>query len=214
MTVAIERPNFSWLTAVLWIGANLAGFGLVGAMFHNFPLAFGLLAGLTQWGRFELMPALLGGLLFGVVPALLVGLGQWLILRRSLALSGWWIVTVSYGMGLQHFLADGFPNARDLSLAVAAASALTALFQARLLKGRVSGSGWWAAAAIGGWWLGWMLSIGLLEALGLWRLAWVPGLDGQQHGLQGLVVGSTYGLLTGMVWLRFGQAVPAFGRMR
>jgi hypothetical protein len=87
------------------------------------------------------------------------------------------------------------------------------VIEARLLKGRGSGSGWWAAAAIGGWWLGWMLSIAVLEALSLWRPACVPGLDGQQHGLQGLVVGSTYGLLTGMVWLRFGQAAPALGRM-
>jgi hypothetical protein len=110
---------------VSWISANLAGFGLIGAMVHNFPLAFSLPTGVTRLGRFELMPAILGGLLFGVVPALLIGLGQWLLLRQKLALSGCWNITVSAGLGLQHFLADGFPNARDLSLAVLAASALT-----------------------------------------------------------------------------------------
>ncbi len=196
---------------MLWISVNLAGFGLVGVMFHNFPLAFNLPTGLTRLGRFELMPALLGGVLFGVVPALLVGLGQWLVLRRILALSGWWVITVSAGMGLQHFLADGFPNALDLSLAVLAASTLTGLFQARLLTGRSGIAGWWAAAAIGGWWLGWLLSFAVLEAMGLRWLAWVPGLDGRQHGVQGLVVGATYSVFTAVV-LQLAKAVPALSR--
>jgi len=117
MTTALAPFKINWLTLVLWFLANIVSFGLAGAFFHNFPLAFAFAPDVTHLGAFSLLPAIVG-LIFGAIPALLIGWSQWMLLRRSLPLSRWWIVSVSAGMGLMHFLSDGFENARDLSPAV------------------------------------------------------------------------------------------------
>ena len=198
-----------WLLIPLWLAANVLGFGLVGAGFHNFPLAFSFPPSLIGLSQFQFGPGLLGGLMFGFTPALLVGLAQWALLRPLLAPSRWWILTVPAGMAWQHFLNDGLPNARDLGWAVLLSAGLTGLLQMRLLRSRPAFSRWWLAASSGGWLLGWIVSIALLNNLGLLQRAWVRGLDGQQHGLQGLVVGAAFGLLTSLVLL---QASPATAR--
>lgn len=135
----------NWLTLALWFIANLLGFGFVGAMFHNFPLAFTFPPNISRLGSFRLEAAI-AGCFFGFIPALLIGFLQLLILRRHLPLSRWWIISVSAGMGLMHFLADGFENARDLSLAVLLSGLLVGIIQWRLLRPQLSSAAGWIAA--------------------------------------------------------------------
>jgi hypothetical protein len=191
MTITLERPNVNWLTFMFWLLANVLSFGLVGAMFHNFPLAFTFPPNLTRLGTFGLASALLGGVLFGFVPALLIGFLQRWILRRHLPLSRWWIISVSAGIGLLHFFSDGFENARDLSLAVLLSGLMVGVIQWRLLRPHLASATWWVLASGLGWYVGGLMGSAI----------WVNGLEA--HGRSGLTTGLMYGLSTGLLlgWL-------------
>ena len=197
-TTHVDYPPAKWTLGLGWLLANTLSFGLAGAMFHNFPLAFIFPPSISRMGQFELAPAL-GGVVFGAVPSILIGLLQWLILRRQFPVSRWWILTVSAGVGLDHFIADGFPNARDLSLAVLASSAGVGVLQWLLLRQQANSFTGWILATVFGWCIGWVIGISLLNSLGLLNIPWRPGLDFQQHGLLGIVLGAIYSLPTGVV---------------
>ncbi len=169
-------------------------------MFHNFPLAFTFPPNISRLGSFRLEAAI-AGFFFGFIPALLIGFLQRLILRRHLSLSRWWIISVSVGMGLMHFLADGFENAHDLSLAVFLSGLLVGIIQWRLLRPQLSSAAGWIAAYGLGWFVGWLLGIAILDNTGLLHQSWVPGLDGQTHGILGLSVGGMVSLSPGLWWL-------------
>jgi len=188
------------LIFTVWLLANTLGFGLVGAGFHNFPLAFTFPPIISQLGGFRLEAAIVG-FFFGFIPSLLVGFLQRLILRREWPLSRWWIVSVSVGVGLQHFLADGFENARDLSLAVLLSGLLVGVIQWRLLRPHLPSSAGWIVASGLGWSVGWLIGIAILHNTGLLYRPWVPGLDGQTHGILGLAAGLAYSLSTGLFWM-------------
>ncbi len=187
------------LTALFWLGANVFGFGLAGALFHNFPLAGDFPPDLTHLGRFSLQPALVGGVLFGFVPALPTGLLQYVILRRHQPISRWWIASVAAGVGLMHFFSDGFENARDLSGVVFVSGLLVGWLQRRLLRPAPAG---WLPATACGWYVGWLMGLRLLQTVGLRYQPWAPGLDAQQHGLLGLMMGISVSLSAGWLWLR------------
>lgn len=189
-----------WLTFFGWLAANIIGFGLVGAGFHNFPLAFTFPPNVLQLGVFRLEAAIVG-FFFGFIPALLIGFLQRVILRRYLPLSRWWLISVSVGMGVQHFLADGFENARDLSLAVLLSGLLVGGIQWRLLRPHLPSSAGWMVASGLGWYVGWLIGIAILHNTGLLYRPWVSGLDGQTHGILGLSVGAMFGLNTGLLWM-------------
>lgn len=186
-----------WLTLFFWLLANLISFGLVGAGFHNFPLAFTFPLNLSRLGGFR-AEAAIAGFFFGFIPALLIGFLQRAILNRTLALPRLWIISTSVGVGLLHFLSDGFENARDLSLAVLVSGLLVGVVQWRLLRLHWPASGWWLMASGLGWCGGWLIGIAILHHTGLLYRPWVPGLDGQTHGILGLTVGATYSLSTGL----------------
>jgi len=190
-----------WRMLFGWGLVNILGFGFVGALFHNFPLAYAFSPSLTHFGAFDGGAALFGFLL-GFVPALFIGLMQWWLLCRLWPLSRWWIVTVSAGIGLQHFLADGFPSARDLSLAVLAGSLVTAGWQGWLVRQAGASATKWFGSVLLGWCGGWVSGLLLLNALDLLHRPWQPGLDFQQHGLLGLVLGAAYSLGTALLIYR------------
>ena len=198
----VATAQAKWTLVLWWLLANAICFGMAGAPFHNFPLAFMFPPTIARLGAFQLSPAL-AGVLFGAVPSIPIGLFQWLMLRGKFPVSRWWIFTVSAGVGLDHFLADGFPTARDLSIAVVASSALVAVLQWLLLRRHLNPSLWWILTTIASWSLGWVLGVSVLGSLGLLQIPWQRGLDFQQHGLLGIVLGSVYGIATGvlMVWL-------------
>ena len=202
-TTTRERPKANWLTMILWPAANLIGFSLAGVFFHNFPLAFAFPPNLSRLGSFSLAPALLGGLMFGAVPALLLGFLQRLTLRRHLPVSRWWIVSASVGMGLMHFLSDGFENARDLSIAVSLSGLVVGVMQWLLLRAQLPESVWCIPASLIGWYVGWVIGIATLDAIGLRHVPWIGGLDVKQHGILGIATGITYSLTTAptLIWL-------------
>src|SRR3990172_6901275 len=143
--MAIATKGFTqanWILVLWWFVANVISFGLVGGAFHNFELLPPSIAGL---GRFELWPALFGAV-FGAVPSILIGWLQWFILRRPLPVSSWWILTVSAGVGLNHFVSDGFPNARDPIIGLLAGCAVIGVLQWLVLRKQVSSFAWWILA--------------------------------------------------------------------
>lgn len=202
-TFAAFQSN--WLTLAGWLLVNIISFGLVGAGFHNFPLAFAFPLNVLQLGSFRLEAAV-AGFFFGFIPALLIGYLQYLILRRYWPLSRWWLISVSLGMGLQHFLADGFENARDLTWAVLLSGFVVGVIQWWLLRPHLSISARWLVLSVVGWCAGWLIGIAILHNTGLLYRVWVPGIDGQTHGILGLSVGAAFSLST--CWLWVGSIIP------
>ena len=82
MTIAL-RSGATWR---FWAGWGLA--------FLGFPLG-GLAATALVGGVTTPADGVLGGLATGAV----IGLAQWLVLRRRLALTPWWIAATAAGMG-------------------------------------------------------------------------------------------------------------------
>lgn len=182
--------NIGWPFWFGWASLNAFGFALAGLLFHNFPFAFGFPPSIAGLGQFEIAPAVFGAVL-GAVPLIPVGWLNGVLLRRHFALSRWWGGALPVGVGLLHFLSDGFPNAYDLSLAVLASGVVVGVFQWNLLR-RVRGlSAWWILAMALGWYLGWVLGFGLLEAGRLGRLDYE-----WKHALLGLTTGLGHSALT------------------
>ncbi|HJW89463.1 MAG TPA: hypothetical protein VJ436_02355 [Anaerolineales bacterium] len=204
----LKTSAAKWSLNFWWILANLIGFGFAGAFFHNFPLAYSP-SNLTRFGAFSLAPAIFGGLFFGAIPALLIGWSQRIVLRRYWPLSRWWILSASIGMGVMHFLSDGFENARDLSIAVLLGGLSVGAFQWLLLQPHLPLPGWWILANLIGWYLGWVIGIAILRSIGILYLPWVGGLEVKQHGILGVSAGLTSGLGTGLLlmWLLRNRAL-------
>ena len=171
----------------------MLGFALAGWLFHNFPFASTFPPNITRLGHFDIQAAVIGAVLFGFIPCVPIGLAQWVILRRRLPISSWWIVSIPLGVSLLHFLSDGFPNAGDLSVAVIASGALIGIFQWNLMRAQVVSSEWWIAASLAGWYLGWIIGIALLDIGGLIGLHY-----SQKHAILGISIGLVYSLLTGI----------------
>ncbi|MGB2774332.1 MAG: hypothetical protein WBF31_18625, partial [Anaerolineae bacterium] len=163
-----QNPSFFksvWFTALLWLIANILSFGLVGAMFHNFPLASAFPPDVFRLGGFR-TEAAIAGFFFGFIPALLIGILQSLILSHRLSVSRWWIISSSIGVGLMHFLADGFENARDLSVSVILGGLAVGIFQWQLLRLH-SWAVWLIPINALTWYVGWLIGIAILSNLGL-----------------------------------------------
>lgn len=184
-----------------WLLANVISFGFVGGAFHNFELVN---PSIGRLGTFELAPASVGAVL-GAVPSILIGSLQWLILRRHLPVSRWWILTVSAGIGLNHFISDGFPNASDPIIGLFAGSAVVGVLQWLALRRLVNSFAWWIVATVVSWSVGVVIGVSLLDVSGLLRSDWTSGLGFQQHGLVGIVLAAVYSIPTGVIMVRFLQ---------
>jgi len=101
MTVNAERSQIGqeplgWRFWALWLLATTLGFAiscivaLAGAALTGFALALGGFAGVS--GGFTLALAL-GGIAIGAM----IGILQWLVIRRYLGSSGWWILASAAG---------------------------------------------------------------------------------------------------------------------
>lgn len=200
-TTTKDFSQAKYTLVLWWLLANVISFGLVGSVFHNFELftpSFGTL------GTFDL-PAALFGVVFGAVPSMLIGWLQWLILRRHLPVPRWWILTVSAGIGLNHFVSDGFPNARDPIIGLLAGSAVVGVLQWLVLRKQVNSFAWWILATVVSWSMGVVIGVALLDFSGLLRRPWVPVLGFQQHGLVGIVLATVYSILTGVIMVVYLQ---------
>ena len=107
-----------------WTLANVVSFGAAAApMFHNFETH---MPTVTVLGTFD-PSAAVAGAIAGAVPMALAGYWQRALLRRFLPVSRWWILTLSGGMALNHFVSDGFPDATDPLFALLATGAVVGL---------------------------------------------------------------------------------------
>jgi hypothetical protein len=90
----------------------------------------------------------------GLVMGLSIGIAQWLVLRRILPKSFWWIgltTMVSFGVG------RALGNSYNSYLGGAAVGILVGIAQWWVLSLAFSQAGWWIPANIVGWVAGWTL---------------------------------------------------------
>lgn len=164
-----------------------AGWGLA---FIGFPLG-GLAATALVGGVTTPLDGAIGGAATGAV----IGLTQWLVLRRHLALTPWWIAATAAGMGAGLALGitllgiDTAGNTLPLRGLVTGAGIGIAQFV--LLRGSSTRAWVWALVVAGGWAIGWLVT----------RAA---GIDlGQHWSVFGASGALTFQLLTGLAltWL-------------
>lgn len=200
----IAPQKIGWSFWLGWVLINSLGFAASGLMFHNFPTAFSFPPSFEGLGVFAITPAL-AGFLFGAIPSLPISALGWWLLRRHISLSRWWILALPLGIGLLHFLSDGFPNAYNLSVPVLASGAVIGILQWNLLRREKGLSAWWIVAQTLGWYLGWALGFVLFTWSAVGQLDYAP-----KHALLGMTTGIGYSLLTGLaVYYRGANITPA-----
>ncbi len=131
-----------------------AGWGLA---FLGFPL--GGLAGLGLVGAVTGVPqAALGGAATGAV----IGAAQWLVLRRRLPLSPWWVGATAAGMAGGLALGVGLLGIDTSGAALPLRGLLTGaaigLAQSLVLRRATPRAGLWAPTVALGWALGWAVT--------------------------------------------------------
>lgn len=133
----------------LWAGWGLA--------FLGFPL--GGLAGLGAAGAVVGIPqALVGGAATGAV----IGLAQWLVLRRRLPLSAWWVAATALGMAAGLALGVGALGTSTVGAALPLRGLVTGaaigIAQYALLRQIAARAAIWPLAVALGWALGWAIT--------------------------------------------------------
>jgi hypothetical protein len=128
-----------------------------GAAFVGFPL--GGLAGLGAAGAITGVPqALLGGAATGAV----VGLAQWLVLRRRLPLSPWWVALTAGGMSAGLALGVGLLGIDTAGAVLPLRGLITGvaigLAQYLALRGLTPRAPAWALVVALGWAVGWLVT--------------------------------------------------------
>lgn len=130
-----------------------------------------------------------------------VGCAQWLMLRKRIALSGWWVLACAIGLGLPPIvesIASGvgllphFPGGDGgrilgwTSLGIIG-GLLSGLLQMPLLKPHFAKAGWWIAASSTGW------GLCLLAASTIPALATLvsSSVDGSSNIVVGVLTGLT-----------------------
>jgi phosphoglycerol transferase MdoB-like AlkP superfamily enzyme len=133
---------------------------------------------------------------------MLAGAPQWLLLRRHLPLSAWWITAVALGIGLTHGLVDGSASwAAFLPLIMLVSGIVLGVLQWLVTRRQFARAVWWIPVCALGWYLAWLLGALTLKASGLLGQEWTPVIGSQQHGLFSAIFGLVYGALSGVFWL-------------
>jgi hypothetical protein len=213
ITGAQARRAAGWLFVLWWTLASVIGFALMGAVFHfpgdlyspalfaPFGLPFGLFGAFFR--AFDVSAGIFGAVLAGMTGALLAGLPQWLLLRRYLALSAWWIAAMALGIGLTHGLVDGYVawTIFLLPLIMLVSGAVLGVLQWLVTRRLVPQAFWWIPVSALGWYLAWLVGTLALNASRMLGQEWTPLIGFQQHGLFSAVFGLAYGALSGAFWL-------------
>ncbi len=105
----------------------------------------------------------------GILMGAVLGLGQWLVLRKYLPGSGWWVLATAIGYLLSglvgRLLPIGLSNLQSVLLPLESGIAL-GISQWVVLRQRLNQAGWWIVFSITGWALG----FGLTPAMYLARV--------------------------------------------
>lgn len=204
-TLRVEGTRVGWSFWLLWVLANVVGFGLGGAI-GGAALRF-VLFGLIATGVY-ILPGALFGTLFGVAG----GFMQWLALRRHLAQSGWWVLAAASGWTISGALSGalsplGGTTEYYLMLVggfvfVAAFAGVGGVTQWLILRGQVVRAGWWVLANLLGLFIGFGVGFPIVViAFGEMSVVSIT--------LFGAGFGAGYGAIAGLVlvWL-LRQPVP------
>jgi hypothetical protein len=225
LTGAQSRPAASWLFVLSWTLISVISFAVQGWVFHYpgdlynpatfTPLGFPIALYGALLRTFAVSAATFGLLLATVTGAVLTGLPQWLLLRRLLPLSAWWIAAVALGIGVTHGLVDGFAAATVflLPFIMLASGVILGVLQWQVTRRHVARAVWWIPVSALGWYLAWLLGAQALNASGLLGQEWTPVVGSQQHGLFSAVFGLVYGALSGVFWLYLLRLAVGEGRV-
>ena len=174
-----------------------AGWGLA---FVGFPLG-GLAATALVGGVTTPVEGVIGGAATGAV----IGLAQWLVLRRRLALTPWWIAATAVGMGVGLALGIVLLGTDTAGITLLLRGLVTGasigIAQFALLRGSTPRAFVWPFVVACSWAIGWLVTR-------------AGGVDlAPQWSVFGAAGALTFQLLTGLAlaWL-LPQATPAGGR--
>jgi hypothetical protein len=185
--LSLERSE--WGFWGLWVLANIVGWAVGGAV----SLAVG---GAGAEGLTEAEDVAVS------VVGLLAGIAQWLVLRKRVERSGWWVLASALGWAAGRTVAGAliWVEAR------AGVGLVVGIAQWLLLRKQVERSGWWVLASALGWAIGWTVAGAVSGAV---ARAWVRAVvrAGAVVGVLGLaralvvlswgVSGLVHGTLTG-----------------
>jgi hypothetical protein len=187
-----EGSAVGWGFWLKWFLACLAGFVVGIPLFIGLSLLFG------DQPSSVVMENAVNGVIHGAE----FGIAQWLILRRQVPKVGWWVAASIVGFAIGFPLAKTLFGALSTGLLVAGSAgavvgAIVGIPQWWVLRGRVTGAGWWVLASV----VAWMLSA-ILGQLG----AMAAGEDFVADLLRVILGAALTG--AGMVWL-LRQTVPS-----
>jgi hypothetical protein len=180
-----KQKQAGWGFWLLWVAASTIG------IFLGFIPAFSIGALIYYVGGDALADVFMG-MVLGVG----VGTMQWLVLRRHMPGTGWWIPATAlagFGMLAAAIGAFGIPRATLAATGIAVAfGAATGALQWLILRKKVAWAGWWIPACATSW------------GLGLLVVNTTPFGGGDGGAILAIVTGVTVpGAITGgtMVWL-------------
>jgi len=201
MVAAIERAQPGWRFWLAWMFATIVG--VVVYMIVIPPILSAISErssgmGGEPWTRIAI--SAVSAITLGAT----IGATQWLVLRRRLPRTGWWVLATLIGysipLALGGNLAGGFepPWLAGLVIFLEFGVILGAL-QWLVLRGRVNHSGWWIAISIAGWAI----------AAALVDLAYLSGLYVEPFDLLAAFIIPVAVAGGGFVWLLRQSAAPA-----
>jgi hypothetical protein len=162
--------------------------------FLSFPVAG--LAGIAVAG--PVMNAL-DGILAGVMSGAVLGLAQWLVLRRRLSLSPWWVAATAAGMGAGLALGTMLLGTETEGVVLPVRGLVTGagigIAQFMILRTKTERAAMWVPVVALGWALGWIIT----------RAAGIDlGFDWSVFGMSGALM---FQVLTGLAlaWLFQGR---------
>jgi hypothetical protein len=196
LPVARTRSG-DWLFWLTWVATGAAAILLsFGAIYASIPIAKAVIPDFNE-------DRVMGALLFPIMGTVL-GVVQWLVLRRRIPVSAWWIVATAVGIGSIGVLARGIALATiratgqewswDSTPHLLALSAFVglvlALIQLPVLWRHTRGWAWWLLAGIVGW-----IALGLIMGKSIDTVTDIIALGAVPAAFTGLY----------LIWLRTRQ---------
>ena len=215
--VRIERTRAGWRFWLQWVLASMLGFGVGAAMAGFIPNSITSMTCMQSSSdslidRLTNFPCNLQTLvllLMVVILGLAGGFMQWLVLRRRIAGTGWWVPASTLSLPAAPVIANGAMILGG-GISVAAPILLGVLFAILsgimpwlVLRRQLARAGWWIPAHLLGSLVGVALGVVGFHAVGLigfYQFAWAAA---------GAMFGAGLGAITGfiLVWL-LRQPIP------
>lgn len=190
MAISRRRNQVVFLSA--WIFVTVSSLAFVGFSFH-YPSDLP-----SNWDSTSNIGGAPFGFIIGAVSGLLLGSPQWILLRNQVKNARRWILTTTLGLGVMHSIGDAFPFGQYLLVATLFSAIVMGIMQRHILRDVLTQPNLWIIISIVGWVGGYLLSMSLLNATGLYPRAWTPTLGATQHAVFGAIQGVVYATVTGV----------------